>query len=60
MALLKANSRTSTRRSSAASEWLMGHRRGYGAWGTTQATVLSLKALTAYAQSQARERTGGG
>ena len=59
MALLKANSKDFDTPVERGIEWLMGHRRGYGAWGTTQATVLSLKALTAYAQSQARERTGG-
>jgi hypothetical protein len=30
-------------------EWLNGHRGGYGEWGSTQSTILSLKALTAYA-----------
>ena len=59
MALLKASSRDFDAPVERGIEWLMNHRRGYGAWGTTQATVLSLKALTAYAQSQARERTGG-
>ena len=29
-------------------EWLTNHRGGYGAWGATQATVLALKAMTAY------------
>jgi hypothetical protein len=59
MALIKASSRDFDAPVERGIEWLMNHRRGYGAWGTTQATVLSLKALTAYAQSQARERTGG-
>jgi hypothetical protein len=59
MALIKANSKDFDTPVERGIEWLMNHRRGYGAWGTTQATVLSLKALTAYAQSQARERTGG-
>ena len=59
LALVKAGSREFDAPVERGIEWLMGHRRGYGAWGTTQATVLSLKALTAYAQSQARERSGG-
>lgn len=59
MALIKANSKDFDTPVERGIEWLMNHRRGYGAWGTTQATVLSLKALTSYAQSQARERTGG-
>ncbi|MBL9006275.1 MAG: hypothetical protein JNJ46_18620, partial [Myxococcales bacterium] len=59
VALLKASSREFDAPVERGVEWLMNHRRGYGAWGTTQATVLSLKALTAYAQSQARERAGG-
>ncbi|MDB4959594.1 MAG: A-macroglobulin complement component [Myxococcales bacterium] len=29
-------------------DWLNGKRGGYGAWGNTQATILGLKALTAY------------
>jgi hypothetical protein len=40
-------------------EWLVSHRRGYGAWGATQATVLGLKALTAYATARGRERSSG-
>jgi hypothetical protein len=32
-------------------EWLDGHRGGFGAWGATQATVLALKAMTAYAKA---------
>lgn len=59
MALLKAGGRDFDTPVERGIEWLMNHRRGYGAWGTTQATVLSLKALTAYSQSQARERAGG-
>jgi alpha-2-macroglobulin-like protein len=31
-------------------EWLNGKRGGYGAWGNTQATVLGLKALSAYTE----------
>lgn len=31
-------------------EWLNSKRGGYGAWGNTQATILGLKALTAYAE----------
>jgi hypothetical protein len=31
-------------------DWLNARRSGYGQWGNTQATVLGLKALTAYAE----------
>jgi hypothetical protein len=33
----------------AAADWINARRGGYGQWGNTQATVLGLKALTAYA-----------
>jgi alpha-2-macroglobulin-like protein len=34
----------------AAVDWLNTKRGGYGAWGNTQATILGLKALTAYSE----------
>jgi len=34
----------------AAADWLNARRSGYGQWGNTQATILGLKALTAYAE----------
>jgi len=34
----------------AGADWLNGKRGGYGAWGNTQATILGLKALTAYTE----------
>ena len=40
-------------------EWLLGHRRGMGAFGSTQATILGLKALIAYMSTQARQHVGG-
>ncbi len=40
-------------------EYLNAHRGGYGQWGNTQATVLGLKALTAYSES-ARKMAGSG
>lgn len=40
-------------------DWLMKHRSGYGAFGSTQATVLALKAVTAYASSRAKATTPG-
>ncbi len=40
-------------------EWLYQNRGGYGQWGSTQATVLALKAMTLYAQASARTRSGG-
>jgi hypothetical protein len=57
LALLKSGAyQESTDR---AIEWLVSHRRGFGAWGATQATVLALKALTTYAAARGRERTSG-
>lgn len=35
----------------AAVDYLNDHRSGYGAWSNTQATILGLKALTAYAEA---------
>ncbi|MBA3464492.1 MAG: carboxypeptidase regulatory-like domain-containing protein [Deltaproteobacteria bacterium] len=40
-------------------EWLNTKRGGYGAWGNTQATVLGLKALTAYAEHSRQMQTAG-
>ncbi len=40
-------------------EWLMQHRSGHGAFGATQATVLALKAITAYSSARARAMTPG-
>jgi hypothetical protein len=40
-------------------EWLNGKRGGYGAWGNTQATILGLKALTAYSEHARQMATGG-
>lgn len=40
-------------------QWLMSHRGGHGHWGSTQATVLALKALTAYALASRRMLTPG-
>jgi hypothetical protein len=34
----------------AAADWLNSKRSGYGQWGNTQATILGLKALTAYTE----------
>ena len=34
----------------AGADWLNSKRGGYGAWGNTQATILGLKALTAYTE----------
>lgn len=31
-----------------AASWLQSHRSGFGSWGNTQATILSLKGLAAY------------
>jgi hypothetical protein len=40
-------------------EWLVHHRRGIGAFGSTQATVLGLKALTAYHSARPQVRSAG-
>ena len=40
-------------------EFLVSKRQGHGTFGTTQATILALKALTAYAQSSPREVSAG-
>ena len=40
-------------------KWLIGARSGHGSFGTTQATVLALKALTAYARSSRKIRSPG-
>jgi hypothetical protein len=40
-------------------DWLNGKRGGYGAWGNTQATILGLKALTAYTE-HARQMASAG
>lgn len=39
--------------------WLQAHRSGYGNFGSTQATVLALKAMTAYAQAARRTAASG-
>ncbi len=40
-------------------KWLNGNRSGFGQWGTTQATVLALKAMSRYAASSRRTRSAG-
>ncbi len=40
-------------------EFVVSKRQGHGTFGTTQATILALKALTAYAQSNRREVRSG-
>jgi hypothetical protein len=40
-------------------EWLMQKRGGHGSFGATQATVLALKAITAYSSARARAMTPG-
>jgi alpha-2-macroglobulin-like protein len=40
-------------------DWLNGHRGGFGQWGSTQATVLSLRAMTAYASASRATRGPG-
>ncbi len=57
LALMQAGHDDAVRR---AVTWLNDHRGGYGNWGATQATVLALKALTAYANRYRRTQSGGG
>ena len=40
-------------------EWLNGHRNGYGNFSSTQATILALKALGAYAEASRATRAPG-
>ncbi|MGE0870717.1 MAG: alpha-2-macroglobulin family protein [Kofleriaceae bacterium] len=40
-------------------EWLNGRRGGYGQWGNTQATILGLKALTAYSEHSRQIQDAG-
>jgi hypothetical protein len=40
-------------------DWLNQHRGGFGQWGSTQATVLSLRAMTAYASANRATRGPG-
>ena len=51
-----ANWRTSV---DLALRWLYGVRRGHGSFGSTQATVLALKALTQYATVMAKTQSPG-
>lgn len=39
--------------------WLVSHRQGQGGFGSTQATILALKALVAHAQSHQTTVSGG-
>ena len=40
-------------------DWLNSRRSGYGQWGNTQATILGLKALTAYAEHARQMQAAG-
>ncbi len=40
-------------------EWLDGQRSGYGGYGSTQSTVLALKAMTRYAEASRVTRSSG-
>jgi alpha-2-macroglobulin-like protein len=57
LAMLKTRDHSNQIR--AAVEYLNKTRGGYGQWGNTQATVLGLKALTAYAQASRQMATAG-
>ncbi len=57
LALLEAGGHDAAVRK--AVEWLTSHRGGFGEWGATQATVLALKAMTAYANASRKTRSAG-
>jgi hypothetical protein len=57
MALIKAGGQRGRVRG--AVRWLGEHRGGFGQWGTTQATVLALRALAAHARASRQTRHGG-
>jgi hypothetical protein len=57
MALLKTG--TQREATDKGVQWLMTQRGGYGQWGATQATVLALKAMTAYAHANKRTQSPG-
>ncbi len=40
-------------------DWLNAKRSGFGAWSNTQATILGLKAMTAYSEYAKQMATGG-
>jgi A-macroglobulin complement component/alpha-2-macroglobulin family protein/alpha-2-macroglobulin-like protein len=42
-----------------AAKWIVSHRQGHGGFGSTQATVLALKALVGYAKTASVARRGG-
>lgn len=56
LALLKADDETPAR---AAVDYLNAHRGGFGSWGNTQATILSLKALSTYATHARKMQASG-
>ena len=57
MALLQVEGHDAAVRS--AVDWLNNNRGGFGQWGSTQATVLSLRAMTAYASASRATRSAG-
>ena len=57
LALLKAKNNPDAVRKSV--DWLNKNRGGFGEWGTTQATVLALKASTQYALEARATRSAG-
>jgi hypothetical protein len=57
LALLKAGGHETNVRG--AVDWLNAKRGGYGQWSNTQATILGLKALTAYSKHARQMQTGG-
>jgi hypothetical protein len=56
MALMRGGDMTAVRKSV---EWLDGQRSGYGSYGSTQSTVLALKAMSMYAEKSRATRSSG-
>ena len=52
-------SRQFTEQASRAAKWIVTNRQGSGGFGSTQATVLALKAIVAYSKTAAVTRHGG-
>ncbi len=57
MALLKTGEHSGAVRRGV--QWLNDNRSGFGQWGATQATVLSLQAMTSYAAATRKTRNAG-
>ncbi|MBT3220924.1 MAG: hypothetical protein HN348_17710 [Proteobacteria bacterium] len=57
LAMLKDNGHANETRE--AINWMNEHRGGYGQWGSTQSTILALRAMTAYAAASRKTTSSG-